>query len=408
MSGVLKLTAATDLDAKEKVSAGFSAFLKKFFSKKKSTSVKESIMLKQTPLYEQHELSFAQLVDFAGWEMPINYGSQIKEHKAVRESAGMFDVSHMGVLDIQGAQATEFLRYALANDVAKLKESNRALYTCLLNEEGGIIDDLIVYKLADDFYRIVLNASRREIDFAWFEKLAVDFDVVLTLRPELCIAAIQGPDAIEKVIQALGEDWESIKTLKPFQSMTKGNIQVARTGYTGEDGVEVIAPADETIDMWQKLRFYDVQTCGLGARDTLRLEAGLNLYGLDMDDSVTPYECGLDWTVSLKDTERHFVGRGALELHQESETMFVGLVMQERGVLRNHQKVFLDEGEGEITSGSFSPTLGYSIAFARIPKTTADHAFVERRDQKIRVDIVKPPFVRFGKKVYKLIKEIEK
>lgn len=363
-------------------------------------------MLKRTPLFEQHQRSGAKLVDFAGWEMPLNYGSQVTEHNIVRQSAGMFDVSHMGVLDLTGRDVTAFLRHALANDIAKLKAPGSAIYTCMLNPMGGVIDDLIVYWLAEGWYRIVLNASRRTVDYNWLLQLATDFEVTLTLKPQLCILAVQGPQAIEKVSTVLDSEWRTMLAgLKPFKAAIQDDVQIARTGYTGEDGIEAIMPQDQAVQFWQDLLAVGVKPCGLGARDTLRLEAGLNLYGNDMDEHITPWEANLAWTVSMKDESRDFVGKEAL-LKQQSQGIeheLVGLVMEERGVLRKHQKVFIDgNGDGEITSGSFSPTLGYSIALARLPKTIDGHVFIDRRGTQVPVKIVKPPFVRNGKKVFEL------
>jgi aminomethyltransferase len=361
-------------------------------------------MLKQTPLYALHHQSGAKLVDFAGWQMPIYYESQIQEHHCVRQDVGMFDVSHMGVLDVEGDQATEFLRDALANDVAKLTTPNRALYTCMLNEAAGVIDDLIVYRLGECFYRIVLNASRREKDTAWLQSVAERFEVTLMPKPSLCILAVQGPNAVSNVIDVLGSSWVDLGALKPFHVMKQGDVQVARTGYTGEDGVEIILPDHAAISLWQQLLDSGVKPCGLGARDTLRLEAGLNLYGVDMDETTTPLEVNLGWTVCFKDPLRDFIGRTAL-LQQQQQGLthtLVALVMEQKGVLRNHQTVCIDQdGEGCITSGSFSPTLGHALAFARVPNQPIEQAFVERRGQRIPVRVVKAPFVRHGKKVFK-------
>ena len=361
-------------------------------------------MLKHTPFYSLHQQAGAKLVDFAGWEMPISYGSQIDEHHYVRKSAGMFDVSHMGVLDIKGPDAAAFLRRALANDVAKLQAPGHAIYTCMLNPMGGVIDDLIIYWLEQDWYRIVLNASRRQVDYDWLQNVASTFDVTLTLRPELCILAVQGPQAIAAVKSIVSSEWQHyIDQLAPFATCFHEGIQMARTGYTGEDGLEIILPDKEGVSLWQQLLKADVKPCGLGSRDTLRLEAGLNLYGSDMDEDITPYEANLAWTVSLKDDARDFIGKEAL-LKQKAEGIeeqLVGLVMEERGVLRNHQKVFIEGGsEGEITSGSFSPTLGYSIALARLPKNSTGEITIDRRGVLVPVKIVKPPFVRNGEKVY--------
>ena len=360
--------------------------------------------LRRTSIYSQHQQAGAQLVDFAGWHMPIHYGSQIQEHHHVRQFAGIFDVSHMGVLDVNGTDAALFLRYLLANDVAKLKHPGRALYTCMLNENGGVIDDLIVYYLADDAYRIVMNAARRSVDLQWLGTHAENFDLSLTSRDDLCILAVQGPQAITAVVDVLGEKWQGLNELKPFHTLIQDDVQIARTGYTGEDGVELILPEAQAVEFWQAALAVGVKPCGLGARDTLRLEAGLSLYGADMDENISPLRAGLAWTVSFKDETRDFIGRAALlkEKQDGVQHKLYGLVMQEKGVLRNQQPVYLDEKmAGKITSGSFSPTLGHAIAFARLPATEAKQAYVERRGQKISVSIVQPPFVRFGEKVFK-------
>lgn len=365
---------------------------------------KGNFMLKKTALIEMHRQAKAQLVDFAGWEMPLHYGSQLDEHRFVRESAGMFDVSHMGVLDIEGEQATDFLRYALANDVAKLKTVGKALYSCLLNEKAGVIDDLIVYRTGDQQYRLVLNASRCEQDTAWLEELAVDYKVQLTSRADLSILAVQGPQAlsiIKKILPAFLA--ETVMPLKPFHCAQADNILVGRTGYTGEDGVEMILPGNKAVEFWQALLQQGVKPCGLGARDTLRLEAGLNLYGQDMDEQTSPLISNLAWTVSWVDETRDFVGREALLLQKKAglQEHLVGLLMEEPGVLRAHQKVTVDgNGEGEITSGGFSPTLGHAIALVRLPIAASGPAMVERRGRQIPVKLVKPPFVRNGKPIY--------
>lgn len=358
-------------------------------------------MLKRTPLYEKHLEAGGKIVDFAGWELPINYGSQINEHHFVRQDAGMFDVSHMGVLDIRGGEATAFLRYALANDVAKLKAPGSAIYTCMLNHKGGIIDDLIVYWVEQDWYRIVLNASRREVDFNWLQDVARDFAVTLTLRPEMSIIAVQGPNATEKVMQVLGGEWaQTINALKPFRLALRDEMQVARTGYTGEDGVEIILPETQAPALWQQLVDSGVKPCGLGARDTLRLEAGLNLYGNDMDETITPAEANLSWTVALKDEARDFVGKAEI-MNQKPARKLVGVVMEARGVLRHDQPVFAEESEiGTITSGGFSPTLECAVAFVRLPADYTGDLNIDRRGTRIPVRIVKLPFVRNGKKMF--------
>lgn len=355
-------------------------------------------MSKRTPLYDCHRAAGAQLVDFSGWEMPLHYGSQIQEHHCVRKSVGMFDVSHMGVVDIAGAGAYDFLRYALANDVAKLSEAGCALYSCMLNDQGGVIDDLIVYRLGDDAFRVVLNAGTRDSDLAYLQSLAKDFDVTLTERTDLAIVAVQGPAALPLLQDMLAQPIaEKLQALKAFQFLIDKDIMIARTGYTGENGVEIILPAVEVTTLWEDLLQKGVAACGLGARDTLRLEAGFNLYGSDMDARTSPWISNLSWTVSLKDASRDFVGRKALEKEKANSVTqkLVGVVMETAGVLRDHQKVFVNDiGEGEITSGSFSPTLGYAIALARVPIDTGDTAEVERRGKRIPVKVVKPPFIK--------------
>jgi aminomethyltransferase len=359
-----------------------------------------------TALYAQHQQAGAKLVDFAGWDMPLHYGSQLEEHNIVRQDAGMFDVSHMLAIDIKGTQASDYLRYLLANDVAKLQQPGKALYTCMLNEQGGIIDDLIVYYLAQDYYRIVVNAGTRQKDLAWLQEQSTNFSVVLKERTDLAIVAIQGPQAREKTTQAFDTQQRDLATaLKPFQCSEIANWLIARTGYTGEDGYEIMLPAEQVVDFWQALLKAGVKPCGLGARDTLRLEAGLNLYGSDMDESTTPLESNLAWTVAFEPLERNFIGRAALEQQKQQgiKQRLVGLVMTERGVLRGHQKVIIAGiGEGEITSGSFAPTLGYSIALARVPANSDKAAFVVIRDKQIPVHVVKPPFVRNGQKVFEV------
>lgn len=354
-------------------------------------------MLKRTPLYEQHLAAHAKMVEFAGWEMPIHYGSQIQEHHQVRNAAGMFDVSHMGVLDVSGEDATVFLRYALANDIQKLNKIGRALYSCLLNAQGGVVDDLIVYRLGEQQFRLVLNAGACQKDIAWLEKISQAFKVQRTPRNELGILALQGPQAIQKLSNILTSQANALHALKPFHALIIDEMQIARTGYTGEDGVEIIAPAKNIQILWQRCLTENIQPCGLGARDTLRLEAGLNLYGSDMDEHTSPLISNLAWTVDWKDEQRNFMGKEAL-LTQKREGVrekLVGIVMEQPGVLRDHQPILIDnQPVGEITSGGFSPTLGHAIALARVPSSIGDAAFVERRGKQIPVKIIKPPFIK--------------
>ncbi len=352
-----------------------------------------------TPLNAKHRELNARLVEFSGWEMPLHYGSQIEEHHAVRRDAGMFDVSHMLPVDIRGEAARPFLRRLLANDVAKLQTTGRALYSCMLHEGGGVIDDLIVYFMREDWFRLVVNAGCADKDLAWIETQRDAFAPTLTIAPrrDLAMIAVQGPRAAEKLWVAMPGTRDLTEPMHPFSAVTVGDMFIARTGYTGEDGFEVMLPAKAAPYFWQALLEAGVRPCGLGARDTLRLEAGMNLFGQDMDERVTPFASGLAWTVDLKDGERDFIGRDAL-LRLPRERQLVGLVLRDKGVLRAQQKVLTAHGEGEITSGGFSPTLNASIALARVPAAVVpgDEVQVEIRDRRLRARVVKPPFVRHG------------
>lgn len=357
-------------------------------------------MANSTPLYEKHLEANAKMVDFGGWDMPLNYGSQIEEHNQVRQDAGMFDVSHMTVVDIKGSNTRKYLRQLVANDVDKLTTKGKALYTCMLNENGGVIDDLIIYFLEEDWFRLVVNAGTREKDIAWFEMTVKTFEgVTITERDDLAMIAVQGPNAKEKVFAAMGDDIRrATEGIKPFHTVLIGELMIASTGYTGEDGFEIILPAKAAAFTWQMLAEAGVKPVGLGARDTLRLEAGMNLYGNDMTEDTTPLESGLAWTVAWEPRERHFIGREALEKQKgRTETKLVGLVLAERGILRAHQKVICEQGEGEITSGSYSPTLNKSIALARVPVSSNNKCQVDIRGKLLDADIVKYPFVRNGK-----------
>ena len=357
-------------------------------------------MSRQTPLNPLHRASGARMVDFGGWDMPLHYGSQVDEHHAVRRDAGMFDVSHMRVVDVEGADARTFLRAALANNVDKLAQPGRALYTCLLDEQGHVLDDLIVYLLREDRFRAVVNAATADRDIAWLTALAARRapGVAVQPREDLAIVAVQGPNARERTWRAFPGIRAATEALKPFSAVEAGDWFVARTGYTGEDGFEIVLPASDVQAAWQALVDAGVKPCGLGARDTLRLEAGMNLYGQDMDASVGPLESGLAWTVDLA-SPRDFVGKGALAASTPSRKL-VGLVLEEAGgVLRAHQPVHTPHGDGETTSGTFSPTLARSIALARVPLAVqpGDAVDVDVRGKRLRARVVKPPFVRNGK-----------
>jgi len=354
----------------------------------------------QTPHYDKHVEAGARIVDFGGWDMPLHYGSQKEEHFAVRQNAGVFDVSHMTIVDLTGERARDFLQFLVANDVAKLKDYGKALYTCMLNADGGVIDDLIVYYISDTDYRIVVNAATREKDLAWIREHAGAFDIEVVERSELAMLAVQGPNARELAAPCIDAEYrEAALALKPFYGMEAGEWFVARTGYTGEDGWEIVMPAADAHSAWDRLLAAGVSPAGLGARDTLRLEAAMNLYGSDMDETVSPLEAGLAWTIAWEPAERDFIGRSAIEALRNSpdRQRFVGLLLEDKGVLRNHQKVVVDGvGEGVITSGGFSPTIGRSIALARVPAGDYDRAQVEVRGKLLDVRIVKTPFVRNG------------
>lgn len=360
-----------------------------------------SSALKHTPLHAVHIESGAKMVDFGGWDMPVAYGSQLEEHHAVRQDAGMFDVSHMLNVDVNGTDAEAFLQHLLANDVRKLSVPGKALYSCMLNPQGGVIDDLIVYFFSADQWRVVVNAGTADKDVAWMQEQATSgsFDVTVTPRRDLAMVAVQGPNARAKVWTAR-PDWEQdTHAIAPFTgAFVADDILVARTGYTGEDGFEVVLPADQVVAFWRDLEQNGVRPCGLGARDTLRLEAGMNLYGQEMDEQVNPLASALAWTVSLKDPERRFIGRDALEA-VVVDRMLVGVKLLERGVMRGHMKVRTQQGEGELTSGSMSPTMGVSIGMARVPlgAQPGDQIQVEIRGKWAPAEVVKMPFVRNGK-----------
>lgn len=375
----------------------------------------------RTPLYQSHVDSDGKLVDFSGWELPIHYGSQIEEHEAVRSDAGMFDVSHMVIVDVQGTDSKAWLQKLLANDVDKLKTVGKALYSPMLNEQGGIIDDLIVYlsNSEETLYRIVSNAGTRDKDMAHFEKIAADYDVTLIERTELAMLAVQGPNAVEKLAQVKPSWAETLAAIKPFVGADLTDIEgkdwfVARTGYTGEDGVEVIMHGDDAPAFFEQLKANGIKPAGLGARDTLRMEAGMNLYGHDMDESISPYESNMGWTLALKD-ERDFIGREALvskrkQAKDDNTAMKqVGLLMTSRGVLREGMEVTINQGsdkeqKGIITSGTFSPSLKNSIAIARVPATLADDDNVQidlrSKGKFVDVRVLKLPFVRNGKQQF--------
>ena len=360
--------------------------------------------MQRTVFYTEHLLAKAKMVEFCGWEMPINYGSQIKEHEAVRNDAGMFDVSHMAITDVSGTDAKKFLQHLISNDVAKLEKSGfgKALYSGMLNPQGKVIDDLIVYYTSFG-YRLVTNAGTYIKDITWIRQQAANFVVTLTERKDLSILAVQGPNALAKVSVIKPQLAESIAQLKPFSSVLDDDTFYARTGYTGEDGLEIMLPNTQAVLFWQQLLLQNVVPCGLAARDTLRLEAGMNLYGHDMDETISPAECNMDWVVDLKDSNRNFIGKTAYQefVAKGDVQRQTGLIMQGKGILREGQKVFHNGQQvGIITSGTFSPSLKLSIAIARLDPSITDSTSVEIRGNLEPVQIIKLPFVRNGKKLF--------
>lgn len=363
-------------------------------------------MAQQTPLYDEHLHCGARMVDFHGWMMPLHYGSQLDEHHAVRRTAGMFDVSHMTIVDFHGVRVREFLRYLLANDVAKLTQPGKALYTAMLTASAGVIDDLIVYFLGEDYFRLVVNSATRDKDLAWIREHAEPYGLEITVRDDLSLIAVQGPEAQAKAATLFtDEQRKAVAGMKPFFGVQSGSLFIATTGYTGEAGYEIALPNEDAPAFWQRLVEAGVQPCGLGARDTLRLEAGMNLYGQEMDETVSPLAANMAWTIAWEPGDRDFIGRAALEAQREKGTeKLVGLIMKDKGVLRGGQAVRFTDANGVlqtgiITSGSFSPTLGYSIALARVPAGIGESAVVEIRNREMPVAVTKPIFVRAGKPV---------
>jgi aminomethyltransferase len=354
----------------------------------------------KTALYEEHKALGARIVPFAGWDMPLHYGSQLAEHHAVRRDSGVFDVSHMRILDITGGEALAFLRRLLANDPGKLRIPGKALYSCMLNERGGVIDDLVVYYRAPDRFRTVVNAATAGKDLAWMHAQTAGAGVAVHPRADLCMIAVQGPRARERAAPLLPAGLEArVQDLQPFCAAEAGEWLVSRTGYTGEDGLEIMCPANDAVGLWAGLIKAGVTPCGLGARDTLRLEAGMNLYGQDMDENVTPLESGLGWTVAWEPPERAFMGREALEAQRAAgrSRQFVGLLLTGPGVLRSHQQVVKDGAVvGELTSGGFAPTLERSVGLARIAPGVEGECAVEIRGKPVSARVVPPPFVRNG------------
>lgn len=356
-------------------------------------------MVQKTPLHDKHLESGAKMVEFAQFLLPIHYGSQINEHQAVRQDCGMFDVSHMNVVDIVGIEAKAYMRYLIANDVAKLTTPYQAMYSCMLNKNSGVVDDLIVYFIDEEHYRLVLNAATRQKDMNHISEVAKGFNVKLVQKTDLAMIAVQGPNAIAKFNEAMPGTTDMVAALVPFSASEVGSLFIARTGYTGEDGLELILPAKSAPFTWQMLLDVGVLPCGLGARDTLRLEAGMSLYGNEMDDDTSPLDAGLSWTVDRSDAHRDFIGKDKL---RPKKFDLIGLVLKDKAMMRHGQIVKGDMGEGVVTSGGFSPSIKRSIALARLPtkqntiEVQDNTVAVAVHHQWLSAQVVKPVFVRKG------------
>jgi aminomethyltransferase len=345
------------------------------------------------------------MVDFHGWSMPINYGSQINEHNSVRENCGIFDVSHMTILDFKGDDAETFVRKLISNDIKKLTEPYAGLYSAMVNEQGGVIDDLIAYKM-ENGYRLVVNCATRGEDLKWISSKSLNFKVEMTERDDLSMIAVQGPRSLDVLSSCPAPIVRALESKKRQQGVYDNNMFATKTGYTGEIGFEVILPHEQAVNLWQNAIDAGAVPVGLGARDTLRLEAGMNLYGFEMDESITPFECNMSWTVDFSDTDRDFYGKKALEniLKEENYNELVGIMLDERTILRQGQKLWFNENkdlDGIVTSGTYSPTLKKPIALARIPKADLKSCFTEVRDKKVFAKIGSPKFIKEGKEIFK-------
>ena len=359
-------------------------------------------MTKQTFLHDKHVALGARMVDFAGWDMPVQYSSIIDEHKTVREAVGLFDVSHMGEVIVYGEDALPYLNKLVPKDVTKLVDS-KAVYCQLTNKQGGIIDDLIIYKLEDKKYLIIANASRIDEDLNWMVRNKCGFDVsIVNESHNYSLLAVQGPKACE-LIKKLG-----VNELPPFFSIKRGelfniNLWISRTGYTGEDGVEIMVRNEFSEYLWDKLleagKEFGIKPIGLGARDTLRLEAALHLYGNDLDENTTPIEAGLAWSVCKTKTE-DYNGKAKIEeqLKNGVEKKLIGLKMLDKSIARHGYEVFYNnEKIGIVTSGGISPIRGDNIALAYIKNldnlAVGSTIQISIREKLHDAEIIKRPFV---------------
>lgn len=363
-----------------------------------------AIRLKRTPLYQEHQALGARLVEFSGWEMPVQYSGIMEEHRAVRTRAGLFDVSHMGELRVEGAEAEAFLQYLIPNDVARLSV-HQAIYSQLCRLDGNVIDDLLVYKLSEQRYMLVVNAGNIEKDLAWVQEQAQHFQhVTITDQSETtALLALQGPSALT-ILQTLTES--DLTTIRYYhcQPGQVNGIQciISRTGYTGEDGFELYCSSADVVKLWGDLltagKTYDLVPAGLGARDTLRLEAGMCLYGHELDEQTNPLEARLGWTIKF--AKGNFIGREALQQvkKQGPQRLLVGVEMVERGVPRSGYAIYAGEDHiGYLTSGSPGPTVGKNIGMGYVQSaqaTSGNAVQVDIRGKRVAAKIVALPFYR--------------
>ncbi len=358
--------------------------------------------LRRTPLYPCHLEAGARLVDFAGWEMPVQYAGLIAEHQAVRTAAGLFDVSHMGEVRVAGAGATAFLQRLTPNDVSKLAPG-RAHYSALLTEAGTYVDDLLIYRLAEDEYLLVVNASNREKDFAWIAGHAPAGLELADLSEEYALLALQGPKALEILSGLTDADLAAIRYYGFVQGEVGGHpTLISRTGYTGEDGFELYLPPAAAPELWRLLLAagtpFGLMPAGLGARDTLRLEAAMALYGHEIDDQTTPWEAKLDWTIKLEKGD--FIGRDALVAQRAAgpTRQLVGFEVAGRGIARQDHGVVVEGRQvGVVTSGTFSPTFQKALGLAIVPvelATIGQRLTVDVRGREIEATVVATPFYR--------------
>jgi aminomethyltransferase len=359
--------------------------------------------LKRTPLYEQHVALGARLVEFGGWEMPVQYSSILDEHRAVRTYVGLFDVSHMGEFKVEGTDALAFLQHLVPNDVSRLA-INQALYTQLCLPDGGTIDDLIIYHLDDNHYMLVVNAANIDNDFAWVEKQASNFNVQITNQSDTtALLALQGPEA-QTILQPLTKvDLSTVRYYHCAQGMVNDiNCIISRTGYTGEDGFELYCASSDVSKLWDELltagKDRGLLPAGLGARDTLRLEAGYCLYGHELDEQTNPLEANLGWTVKLNKDE--FIGRDALLKVKEQgpKRKLIGIEMVERGVCRGGYAIYEDDQQiGTLTSGAPGPTLNKNIGMGFVDSSQAvvgKTVHIDIRGKRTAAQIVALPFYK--------------